>query len=71
MERTPWGWQPLRDKRVILLKADRKLVLCSILLLPKAARMARRGPDREPKHTVLSLSASSETYQLCDIWQAD
>lgn len=31
MERNSWRWQLLRDKRVILLKADGKLVLHSIV----------------------------------------
>lgn len=75
MERTLWRGQPLRDKRVLILKVDGKLVLCFTLTLSSVAKILGTNVDWLWCHATLSLNASSAmpalSHWLCDTWQAD
>lgn len=58
-KRTLWKSQPLRDKRVLILKVDGKLVLCFILTLSSVAKILGTSVDRLWCHATLRLNASS------------
>lgn len=64
MERTLWRRQPLRDQRVLILKVDRKLVLCFILTLSTVAKILGTNVDWFWCHANLSLNASSDMPAL-------
>ena len=59
MERTLCRRQSRRDRRVLILKVDGKLVLCFILTLSSVAKILGTNVDRLWCHATLSLNASS------------